>query len=341
LKRTVPLFQDPELGCVQTRIGHINRSYNLLTRAEALALDGHFVVEQPARSRNHLFMNFNGTAGLWRRAAIEDCGGWQTDTLTEDLDLSYRAQMRGWRMAYLPDLIVPGELPALVESLKKQQFRWAKGSIQVGRKIVPRLLLEPGIPWYKRLTGFLHITGYCVQPLMLLVLLLTLPVGLLAPNYFTFFPISVLATVGPPMLYILAGGPQTPSFLQRLKILPVLTVLGFGLSLNTSAAILEGLGGKEGTFVRTPKLNLNSKSDSTEGISRAYLQPVSRVVYGELALSLYAVLVVALLFPHLGWPIVPWMGTYWLGYFFIATLNLYQHWQTQIARPTLTDHQRA
>ena len=213
---------------MQTRLGHINRNYNLLTRAQALAVDGHFVVEQTVRSRNHLFMNFNGTAGLWRRSCIEDSGGWQADTLTEDLDISFRAQMRGWRMGYLPDVIVPGELPALVESLKKQQFRWAKGSIQVVRKTVPRLLKQPGIAWYKRLAGFLHVTGYMVHPLIM-VLILTFPVGLLAPRFFTLFPISIIATFGPPMLYTLAGARQTPSTLERLKILPVLTIIGFGL----------------------------------------------------------------------------------------------------------------
>src|SRR5581483_232208 len=131
LKRTVPLFQDPKLGCLQTRWGHTNRHYNSLTRAEAMAIDGHFIVEQTVRSRSDFFLNFNGTAGLWRRACIEDAGGWQYDTLTEDLDLSYRAQMRGWKIDYLPDVVVPAELPSQVEAFKKQQFRWAKGSFQV------------------------------------------------------------------------------------------------------------------------------------------------------------------------------------------------------------------
>ncbi|HEX2698493.1 MAG TPA: cellulose synthase family protein, partial [Anaerolineales bacterium] len=192
LHRTVPLFQDQTLGCVQTRWGHTNRKYNSLTRAEAMGIDGHFVVEQTVRSNNDFFLNFNGTAGLWRRACIEDSGGWEWDTLTEDLDLSYRAQMRGWKIDYLPDVVVPAELPSQVEAFKKQQFRWAKGSFQVVRKILPRVFAQPDVPWRVRLMALLHLTGYAVHPLMLSLLLLTLPVGLLLPGTFRIFPLSVL-----------------------------------------------------------------------------------------------------------------------------------------------------
>jgi len=329
LKKTVPQFSDPKLGCIQTRWGYTNREYNLLTRGQALAMDAHFVVEQTARSHNHLFMNFNGSAGIWRRSCIDDAGGWQSDTLTEDFDLSFRAQLRGWRLEFLPDIIVPAELPASVEAFKKQQFRWAKGSIQVTRKTVKRLFSQPNIPWYKRLTGLLHLTAYIVHPLMIVMLFLTLPVGLLAPSFFTLFPISILATFGPPMLYALAGAQGTPSLAGRLKILPIITVIGFGISLNSAIAIIEAMIGKGGTFVRTPKLNLTNRPNSTGQVDRAYLQPISPIVWGEVGLSLYALLTIAILLPHLGWFVVPWMGVYWLGYFYVASLNLYQHWQAQ------------
>jgi cellulose synthase/poly-beta-1,6-N-acetylglucosamine synthase-like glycosyltransferase len=329
LKKTVPQFADPNLGCVQTRWGHTNRDYNLLTRAQALAMDAHFIVEQTARSRNHLFMNFNGSAGIWRRACIEDAGGWQSDTLTEDLDLSFRAQLHGWRIGFMPDVVVPAELPVSVEAFKKQQFRWAKGSIQVTRKTIKRLFTQKDIPWYKRLSSLLHLSAYLVQPLMIIMLFLTLPVGLLAPRFFTYFSISFFATFGPPMLYVLAGAPDTPSLVKRLKILPVITIIGFGLSLNSAIAIFEMLIGKRGTFVRTPKLNLTNKAGSMGQIDRSYLQPISPIVWGEIALSLYALLTIALLLPHLGWYIVPWLGMYWLGYFSIAAFNLYQHWQAE------------
>jgi cellulose synthase/poly-beta-1,6-N-acetylglucosamine synthase-like glycosyltransferase len=183
LKRTVIYFgSDPKLACVQTRWGHVNQNYSAFTSAQALGMDGHFIVEQAARASNGLFLNFNGTAGVWRRAAIEDAGGWQPDTLTEDLDLSYRAQLRGWHIEYLPQVVVPAEIPVQVEAFKKQQFRWAKGSFQVVRKLFADLM-QARAPLGKRILGFVHITGYCVHPLMIAVLLLVLPVGLLAPHF--------------------------------------------------------------------------------------------------------------------------------------------------------------
>jgi len=341
LKKTVPLFQDPKLGCVQTRWGHTNREYNLLTRAQALAMDAHFIVEKTARSYTNLFMNFNGSAGIWRRSCIEDAGNWQTDTLTEDLDLSFRAQLSGWKMEYLPNVIVPAELPASIEALKKQQFRWAKGSIQVTRKTIKRLFRQPNIPWYKRISGLLQLTAYTVHPLMILTLFLTLPVGLLAPHFFTYFPISLIATIGPPMLYSLAGAKDTPSLAGRLKILPIITIIGLGMSLNSTIAIIEALIGKGGTFVRTPKLNLTNNSGSSRPIDRSHLQPISPMVWGEIGLSLYALLTIAILQPRLGWVIIPWMGFFWLGYFFIAALNLYQHWHEQYSRSSFAINERA
>jgi cellulose synthase/poly-beta-1,6-N-acetylglucosamine synthase-like glycosyltransferase len=325
LKKTVPLFQDPKLGCLQTRWGHTNRNYNSLTKAEAMAVDGHFVVEQSVRSSNDLFLNFNGTAGLWRRACIEDSGGWKWDTLTEDLDLSYRAQMRGWKIGYLPNVVVPAELPSQVEAFKKQQFRWAKGSFQVVRKILPDVVKQPDLPWYVRLMAVLHLTGYLVHPLMLALLLLTLPVGLLVPSDFKIFPISILAGFGPPLLYIAASASHTLPLRERLKLLPLLTILGFGISLSTSIAVLEGLTGKAGDFVRTPKLNQGNNRKHDQTIDRSYLPPISPLVWAEIGLGLYALLTILVLEPHDGWGIIPWMSIYMLGYFYVAGLNLIQH----------------
>ncbi len=326
LKKTVPLFQDRTLGCLQTRWGHTNRNYNSLTQAQAMAIDGHFIVEQTARSRHALFMNFNGTAGLWRRACIEDAGGWEWDTLTEDLDLSYRAQLRGWRIGYAPDVVVPAELPAEVEAFKKQQFRWAKGSFQVVRKILPGVLRRGDLPWHVRLMAFLHLTGYLVHPLMLCLLILTLPIGLLIPGAFKIFPISALAGLGPPLLYLISASRTTPRLGERIRLLPLMTITGFGISLSTSIAVLEGLLGLGGaTFVRTPKLSLGNHKSRGVAIDRAYLQPVSPLVWGEIALGLYALLTGLVLGGYLGWDILPWMAVYSLGYFYIAGLNLKQH----------------
>jgi cellulose synthase/poly-beta-1,6-N-acetylglucosamine synthase-like glycosyltransferase len=326
LKKTLPFFQDQELGCLQTRWGHTNRNYNSLTKAEAMAIDGHFIVEQTVRSGNDFFLNFNGTAGLWRRTCIEDAGGWQWDTLTEDLDLSYRAQLRGWKIRYSPEVVVPAELPSEVEAFKKQQFRWAKGSFQVVRKILPQVIKRTDLPWHVRLLAFLHLTGYIVHPLMLSLLLLTLPVGLLAPEAFKIFPVSTLACFGPPLLYLTANASLKTPWRERLKMLPLLVVVGFGISLSTSIAVLEGLTDKKaGAWVRTPKLNQSDARGQNKEIDQAYLEPISPLVWVEIALALYAFTTILILVPSVGWGIVPWMTIYMLGYFYIAGLNVIQH----------------
>ncbi len=336
LKKTVPCFQDGKLGCLQTRWGHTNREYNSLTIAQALAIDGHFVVEQTVRSRNGLFLNFNGTAGLWRRSCIEDAGGWQSDTLTEDLDLSYRAQLRGWRIGYLPGVVVRAELPAYVEAFKRQQFRWAKGSFEVARKILPDVLERRDLPRHVRLAGLLHITGYFVHPLMVALLLVTLPVGLFAPHFFDLLPISMIAMFGPPLLYAAAEMSDTPPLKERLKILPLLTILGFGISLNTAIGVMEGLFGTGGDFVRTPKFNLGNNSKANSALDGAYMPRISPVIFGEIGLGLYALLTIFSLEPSMGWKIIPWMSIYSLGYFYVAGLNLIQHWQAQSRHFPLT-----
>lgn len=338
LLKTVPLFENPKLGCLQTRWGHTNRKYNSLTQAEALAIDGHFIVEQSVRSQHDFFLNFNGTAGLWRRTCIEDAGGWQWDTLTEDLDLSYRAQIRGWKIDYLPDVVVPAELPSQVEAFKNQQFRWAKGSFQVVRKILPTVLFDSKLPWHVRFLAILHLTGYGVHPLMLAVLILTLPVGLLAPTAFKLYPLSVLAALGPPLLYLTAKAAHTPPLLERLKLLPLLTITGFGLCLNTTIAVLQGIFGKgDAVFVRTPKLNLNNVATAKKKpIDRNYVSPISPLIWIELMLGLYALLTGLILAPSLGWGILPWMIIYMLGFFYIGGMNLLQNREQFTGRQTKT-----
>jgi cellulose synthase/poly-beta-1,6-N-acetylglucosamine synthase-like glycosyltransferase len=326
LKNTVPFFHEPELGCLQTRWGHTNRNYNLLTQAEALAIDGHFVVEQTARSGNNLFLNFNGTAGLWRRSCIEDAGGWQWDTMTEDLDLSYRAQMRGWKISYHPDVVVPAELPSDVEAFKKQQSRWARGCFQVVRKLLPDLIQQKGVPWYVRLAAVLHITGYIVHPLVLSLLLLALPVGLLEPSAFEALPISVVACFGPPAMYLATNASLKLPWKERLKMLPLLTVVGFGLSLSTSIGVIEGMTGKKaGDWVVTPKMNLSDVSRKNKSTPRTEWKPFSKLVWVEIFLALYAFVVLLVLTPSLGWGMIPWMALYILGYLYIAGLNVIQH----------------
>ncbi len=322
LKRTVPEFDNPNLGCLQTRWGHLNDRYNSLTLAQSLGIDGHFVVEQSARSRNHLFMNFNGTAGLWRKACIVDAGGWQSDTLTEDLDLSYRAQLCGWQIDYLPEVVVPAELPAQIEAFKKQQFRWAKGSFQTLKKLVPSLM-KTDAPWYKKLLGLVHLTGYLVHPLMLGSLLLMLPVGLASPQVFSWMPVMMIAAFAPPLMYLLSETEHLPLLTDRLRLIPVLTLIGFGLSLNNTFAAVEGLFGRgRGMFLRTPKFNLTNHKGSWK--NSRYSLTVSPLIWGELGLGFYALISSVILAFRLGLPAIPWLLVYSAGFFYIAGLNLEQ-----------------
>jgi len=325
LKRTVPEFSNTHLGCLQTRWGHLNDRFNSLTMAQSLGIDGHFVIEQSARSRNHLFMNFNGTAGLWRKACIEDAGGWQPDTLTEDLDLSYRAQLRGWQIDYLPEVVVPAELPAQIEAFKKQQFRWAKGSFQTLKKLIPALLRSDA-PWYKKTLGLIHLTGYLVHPLMVGTLLLMLPVGLFSPLVFRWMPFMMFAAFAPPLMYLLSETEHLPTMTDRLRLIPVLTLIGFGLSLSNAVAALEGLFGKgRGIFLRTPKFNLaNGKSNRVDS---HYAVPISRIIWGEVGLGFYALISGIVLALHLGLLALPWLLVYSSGFFYIAGLNLEQSGQ--------------
>jgi cellulose synthase/poly-beta-1,6-N-acetylglucosamine synthase-like glycosyltransferase len=321
----LPYFADKKIGCVQSRWGHINITESGFTKAVALALDGHFCVEQPARSDNHLIMGFNGSGGMWRRACIEDAGGWQADTLTEDLDLSYRAQMRGWQVKFVGDLVVPAELPDEVAAFKQQQYRWAKGGIQTARKILPDLLTS-NLPFSTRLMGTLHLTAYMGQLLMILILFSFLPVGLYAPQAFKIFPLTLLASFGPPLLYAIAKSDSCHGWLERSILILRVLLIGFGMSLNTSVAILDALLSKNtGTFVRTPKIN--TMGYSHKSIDRSYFVKISPMVLGELFLALFALYSIYRLLPKLGFFGVAWLFLYAAGYLYIAGLNLYQEWQ--------------
>jgi len=332
LIRTVPTFSDPKLGCLQTRWGHLNPKMNAFTRAVALGINGHFIVEQTARSRNGLFMNFNGSAGIWRRTCIIDAGGWQVDTLTEDLDLSYRAQMRGWKVSYLPDVVVPGEIPAQIEAFKKQQFRWAKGSFQTVKKLFPQLM-RADIPEQKRLLGFIHITGYMVSPMMIGTLLLILPLAFLSPHFLKFLPWTFIPTLGPPLMYLVSQTEENPRWVDRLVLLPMLILIGFGISVNNSVAVFEGLFKKgTGEFVRTPKFSLTNTRRNWD--DKKYKSVISPMVWGELLLAFYALVSIYILVPKFGASIIPFFFAFFGGCFFMAGMNILQNWQPALKRST-------
>lgn len=322
LLRTVPsLAADPAAGYLQTRWAHLNEDYSLLTRSQALALDGHFIVEQTVRQERGWYFGFNGTAGLWRRQCIDDAGGWQADTLCEDLDLSYRAQLRGWRGLYLGNVAAPAEIPPQLAAFKRQQARWATGSIQTFRKLAGSVA-GSNRPLSHRIEGLIHLGAYFCHPLMLLLLLLTLPIlwfdGFASSPMRWLLAYLSVASIGPPLLYAVSQhklrGSETgrQGWLWRLTALPLLVLLGTGLALNNSVAVFHGLRRRPADFRRTPKFQLEQRNGQWR--DKPYALPLTAMVLGELALTLYALATVgvALLRGHVY--AVPFLLLYVLGF---------------------------
>jgi cellulose synthase/poly-beta-1,6-N-acetylglucosamine synthase-like glycosyltransferase len=329
LLRTLPFFQEPAIAMVQTRWGHLNRTYSRLTLAQAFGIDGHFGVEQTARCGAGLFLNFNGSGGIWRRQAIEDAGGWQADTLTEDLDLSYRAQLRGWRMQFVPHVVCPAELPVQMSGVKSQQHRWAKGSIQTAKKLLPRVL-QADLPRFTKCQAILHLTNYLVHPLMLWTALLTplllqaAPVMMLHTHLLTTMGI-VCATLGPASLYLYAQRQLYPDWLYRLWSFPYLLIFGTGIALSNTRAILEALGNVQGTFVRTPKFRIEHPSDTWVGKhDRAAFPWLS---LGELGLAVYSGYGTYLAAHQGAYLLLPFLLLYTLGFAAVAGLSLGESYQ--------------
>jgi cellulose synthase/poly-beta-1,6-N-acetylglucosamine synthase-like glycosyltransferase len=319
LKQSIPhLMADPEIGCIQTRWGHLNREHSWLTRAQAAGIDGHFYIEQESRSETALFMNFNGTAGVWRKSCIEQAGGWQSDTLTEDLDLSYRAQLTGWRIQYLPHVITPGELPSGINALKRQQFRWAKGSIQTARKLLGPLWRSEQ-PLYVKVSGSIHLTNYMVQPLMLLNLFLAFPIIQIRSPIIWFIPLITAAAAGPLLMYWLALGEQGKLFKERVPNLFMLVILGTGLSFNNTRGVIEALLGIESGFKRTPKLNLLDGKQNDAG--DVYRIKKDAGFWAELLFALYPAGLLIFILSHQLWGPVVWLFLYATGFGYVTVLN--------------------
>lgn len=320
LRRTVPhLLADPDLGMVQTRWGHLNADYSLLTRAEALAIDAHFVVEQSARDRSGLYLNFNGTAGVWRRECIEAAGGWHADTLSEDVDLSYRAQLAGWRLRYLPDVVAPAELPPQIHGFKGQQFRWAKGSIQVARKLAG-LLLTHEAPLFVRFQGLIHLTGYLIHPLMIVLLLAVVPMIITHSRVPAGFVYLSLATLGPPFLFAVAQRAAYPDWGRRMLSFPILALIGTGIALSNTQAVAEALLSRKTAFERTPKFRIEDRHD--HWANKSYALRATPLVLGELALAVYAGLGIVAAWKTGQFFVIPYLLLYALGFGLVASLTL-------------------
>jgi cellulose synthase/poly-beta-1,6-N-acetylglucosamine synthase-like glycosyltransferase len=321
LLRTVPFFlENDKLGLVQTRWGHLNRERSLLTRAQSIGIDGHFMVEQSARNWNGLYMNFNGTCGIWRKSAIIDGGGWEADTLTEDMDLSYRVQFAGWQTTYLPDVVVPGEIPEDINAFKSQQFRWAKGSIQTAVKLFPRLF-KARIHGFKKIQAVFHMTHYLVHPMMLALAVFALPVLLavnikLSPLPFTVIAAALgLSMIAPSTLYSVSQRAAYPDWFRRILFLPVLVALGVGLALSNSRGVFEAIIGRKSDFVRTPK-----RGDRE--IKKYRLRAPWTAVF-EILLGMYCLWSLTYYLSSDKYLIGPFLAVYAAGFLFMGLLTLF------------------
>ncbi|HEV8335794.1 MAG TPA: cellulose synthase family protein [Candidatus Polarisedimenticolia bacterium] len=326
-RRAVAHFEDPAVGMVQARWGHLNRDYSTLTRVQSILLDGHFLVEQSARNRSGRFFNFNGTAGIWRRSCIEAAGGWQHDTLTEDLDLSYRAQLLGWRFVFLPDLVAPAELPVQIGAFMSQQHRWAKGSIQTALKVLPRILRSP-LPGRVKSEAVFHLTANFAYVLMTIVSILFFP-AMLARQGMRWnsllgldFPIFLLATGSVVAFYLFSQRQVRPERRGSLRDLPVLMAVGAGLCLNNTRAVLEALAGRRTGFVRTPKLRAEGKA--LRGDTLTYPGRLSALIALELALGLYFTGVLVYAITHRIYASLPFVLLFQAGYLYTSILALIQ-----------------
>jgi len=334
LRRAVPHLDDPAVGMVQARWSHLNRGRSLLTRIQAIFLDAHFAIEHAARNQAGRYFNFNGTAGVWRRAAIEDAGGWQHDTLTEDLDLSYRAQLAGWRFVYLNDLEAPAELPESVVAFKSQQRRWTRGAVQTARKLLPRIW-RAQVPVSTKLEATFHLTSNLAYVLMVALALLVFPAMVLrAQSIGTWVlwievPVLLFGTGSICVYFAVAQRSVGRSWGGAVLRLPALMALGAGLALNNTVAAFRGLGGPAGEFVRTPK------TAATVPVAVAdvehYAAPLGWLPWLEFASAVYFFTVVVIAVQRGMWIGLPVLLLFLGGYAYVSLLALGQAWRRRNA----------
>ena len=327
LRRTVPFFADSKVGMVQVRWGHLNREFSVLTQAQSIFLDGHFIIEHTARNRAGCFFNFNGTAGIWRRTTINDAGGWQHDTLTEDLDLSYRAQLRGWQFVFLPEVVSPAEVPVDMNAFKSQQHRWAKGSIQTAKKLLPQIL-KSDLPFEVKREAFFHLTNNMAY-LLMVVLSLLMPLSMVVRYghglYGTLFldlPFFLAATASVCVFYVAAQREEGVSFWGRLKYLPFLMSLGIGLAVNNAKAVMEALLNRQSGFTRTPKTGAEGRTLKTV-VKKSYLGAKSLTPLVELIFGLYFSGALWFAVDKKIWTSVPFLVLFQVGFFYVGIMSLW------------------
>jgi cellulose synthase/poly-beta-1,6-N-acetylglucosamine synthase-like glycosyltransferase len=329
LQRTIHFFTDPKVGMIQTRWGHLNRGYSLLTRVQAMFLDGHLLLEQTARSRSGRFFNFNGTAGLWRKSCIVDAGGWQHDTLTEDLDLSYRAQLVGWKFIFLPDVVTPAELPVDMNGFKSQQHRWTKGSVQTCKKLLPRIW-RSNLPFAIKLEATGHlVSNFAYLLLACLCVLLHPSVGGPASGWVRTFlidvPIFLAASVSVAVFYICTQRALHPNtWMKEILLLPCLLALGVGLSLNNARAVLEALFNHQSEFTRTPKYGIERRSQRWQACKYRPLK--SLLPIAELGFAVYFSYFVWFAISHQQFLSVPFLLMFQGGFLYVGFSSLRLWW---------------
>lgn len=338
LSRSIHYFTDPNVGCVQTRWDHINRDQSILTRCQAVFLDGHFMIEHTARNRSGRFINFNGTAGIWRKRSIAESGGWQHDTLTEDVDLSYRAQLRGWKFVYLSDLLSPAELPPEIAAFKQQQHRWTKGSVQTAVKLLPAIL-SARLPWWIKCEAFFHLTCGAVYIPAVLLSLLLFPTFYLQTDLFTSNNIVLavaissffgLLTCSAGTFYMMSQTAIGRSGIKTFFMIPFLMAVGIGISVINGLAVLEGLFNRgEKEFVRTPKYGTAEQWKRRAG---SFKKSRSALPYVELTLGLYMLAcVVICIVTRKALGTLPFLIIFSFGYLYVAVMTFYSRWVSQRA----------
>lgn len=328
LLKVIHHFTNPKTGMVQTRWTHINRNYSFLTEVEAIMLDGHFVLEHSGRARSDVFFNFNGTAGMWRRHAIDDAGGWQHDTLTEDTDLSYRAQLEGWKFVYLQDVECPAELPVEMTAFKTQQARWAKGLIQTSKKILPTVL-KSDVPRHVKIEAWFHLTSNLSYPLMIVLSVLLLPAMIIRfyQGWFQMLyidlPLFMASTFSISSFYLVSQKELFPRTWPRAFLfLPFLMALGIGLTITNTRAVLEALLGKQTAFARTPKYRVESKKDRVG--AKKYRKRLGWVPWAELLIGTYFASTVYYAIVNENYITVPFLLLFVIGYWVTGLMSLLQ-----------------
>ena len=329
LRSAVHFFTDPKVGMIQTRWGHINRGYSLLTRVQAMFLDGHLLLEQVARSRSGRFFNFNGTAGIWRKSCIAESGGWQHDTLTEDLDLSYRAQLAGWKFVFLTDVVTPAELPVDMNGFKSQQHRWTKGSIQTCKKLLPRIW-RSGLPLPIKIEATGHLTSNFAYLLLACLCVLIHPsAGGPQSGWLRMFlldvPIFLSASVSVAVFYICAQRELHPrTWMKEILLLPALIALGVGLSINNARAVLEAVFNHPSEFTRTPKYGIENKRQTWRSCRYMPLKSILPIV--EVGFAIYFSYIVWYAVAHEQYFTLPFLVMFQCGFLYVALSSLAQWW---------------